>query len=92
MCTKGMSEYWVNEKGRGRAMRHRASAFKQGTGIFIMRQCAASVMHHPLSSQTWPIFLFGVFCPTQEFFTHLETSPLPLKGCKFLPMLGTYGH
>ena len=25
------------------------------------------------------------FCPTREFFTHLETSPLPVKGCKFLP-------
>ena len=36
--------------------------------------------------------LFGVFRPTQEFFTHLETSPLPVKGCKFLPMLGTHGH
>ena len=26
--------------------------------------------------------LFGVFRPTQEFFTHLETSPLPVKVCK----------
>ena len=25
--------------------------------------------------------LFGVFRPTREFFTHMETSPLP--GCKF---------
>ena len=27
--------------------------------------------------------LFRVFRPTWEFFTHLESSPLPLKGCKF---------
>ena len=27
------------------------------------------------------------FSPTREFFTHLETSPLPVKGCKFWPML-----
>ena len=25
-------------------------------------------------------------------FGVLETSLLPVKGCKFLPMLGTYGH
>ena len=30
--------------------------------------------------------------PTWEFFTHMETSPLPMKGWKFLPMLGTHGH
>ena len=38
------------------------------------------------------VSLFGVFRPNQEVFTHMETSPLPVKGCKFLPMLGTYGH
>ena len=26
---------------------------------------------------------FGVFHPIREFFTHYETSPLPVKGCKF---------
>ena len=36
--------------------------------------------------------LFGVFRPTREFFTHMEKSPLPVKGCKFWPMLGTRGH
>ena len=36
--------------------------------------------------------LFGVFRPALEFFTHLETSPMPVKGCKFWPMLGTYVH
>ena len=34
----------------------------------------------------------GVFRPTREFFSHLETSPLPVKGCKFWPILGTHGH
>ena len=24
-----------------------------------------------------------VFHPTREFFTRMETSPLPVKGCKF---------
>ena len=27
-----------------------------------------------------------------EFFSHLETSLLPVKGCQFWPMIGTYGH
>ena len=38
------------------------------------------------------VCLFGIFRPTPEFFTTLETSPLPVKGCKFWPMLGTYSH
>ena len=32
-------------------------------------------------------FLFGSFRPIREFFiTHMETSPLPVKVCKFWPM------
>ena len=27
-----------------------------------------------------------------RIFTHMETSPLPVKGCKFWPMLSTHGH
>ena len=33
-----------------------------------------------------------VFCSTREFYTNMETSPVPVKGCKFWPMLGIYGH
>ena len=33
-----------------------------------------------------------LWLPTREVFTHMETSPLPLKGCQFWPMLGTHGH
>ena len=36
--------------------------------------------------------LFGVYHPTREFFIDMETLALPVKGCKFLPMLGTHGH
>ena len=36
--------------------------------------------------------LSWVYCPTREFFTHMETSPLPLKGCTFWPLFGTYCH
>ena len=30
------------------------------------------------------VCLFGVYRLTREFFTHMETSPLPMKGCKIL--------
>ena len=38
------------------------------------------------------ICLFVVFLPTREFFTHLETSPLHVKSCKYWPILDTQGH
>ena len=38
------------------------------------------------------IVCFEVFVPLEDFFTHMETSPWPVKGCKFWPMLGTHGH
>ena len=42
----------------------------------------------------WFLFicLFGVYRPNRGFFSHFETTQLPVKGCKFWPMLGTYGH
>ena len=38
------------------------------------------------------VCLFGVYRPTREFFTHMETSPLSVKAGNILPMLGTPGH
>ena len=38
------------------------------------------------------VCLFGVCRSIWEFFTHMETSPLPVKGCKCRPMLNTYGN
>ena len=41
----------------------------------------------------WNSFcIFGGFRPTRECFTHLETLPLPVKGCKLWPTLGSHGH
>ena len=37
------------------------------------------------------VCLLGVYRSTREFFTHMETSPLPVKGCKFWPLLGIDG-
>ena len=38
------------------------------------------------------VCLFCVYRPTRESFNHKETSPLPVKGYKFGPMLGTHGR
>ena len=38
------------------------------------------------------VTLFGVFHPNRAFFNHMKTLPLPVKGCKFWPILGTHGH
>ena len=37
------------------------------------------------------LFVWWIFCPTWEFFNHLETLPLPVKCCKFWRILGTHG-
>ena len=38
------------------------------------------------------VCLYGVYRPTWNCFYRMETSSLPVKGCKFWPMLGTHGH
>ena len=37
-------------------------------------------------------FFVWSFRPIREIYTHFETSVLPMRDCKFCPMLGTYGH
>ena len=38
------------------------------------------------------VCLIRVFPTPREFFTHMETSQLLVNGCKFWPVLCTYGH
>ena len=40
----------------------------------------------------WNYPMYCFICRGFIVFTHLETSRLPVKGCKFWPMLGTHGH
>ena len=40
----------------------------------------------------WFFFGGGGVKTTREFFTHMELSPLLVKGCKFWPLLGIHGH
>ena len=37
------------------------------------------------------VCFFWGFRTTRDFLTHMETSPLPLKGCKFWPIFGVSG-
>ena len=46
----------------------------------------------PIQIMFWFVCVFGVYRHTRDCFTHMETSPLPVKGYKFLPMLGIHGH
>ena len=50
------------------------------------------MIHRNLNTVFSLLVSFEVFHPTWEFFTHMETSTLPVKGCKFWSVLGTYGH
>ena len=55
-----------------------------GLGKYIQH---AEIMNYLLEIHVFTttvfVCLFGVYRPTREFFTHLETSLLPVKGCKF---------
>ena len=52
--------------------------------LFVFHYMSLSTVS--LWSWSWLfVRLFGVLRPTREFFTHLETSPLPVRGCKFWP-------
>ena len=59
--------------------------------LMIIQMNPTSMLKHILQS-IFQLYLFGFFSPTREFFTHLMTSPLMVKGCKFRLMLGTHGH
>ena len=63
--------------------------------MLVKKDLLASIDWGKKIATTIVIFFMLVlvfFCPSQQFFTHMETSPLPVKGCKFLPMLGTHDH
>ena len=53
----------------------------------IRNTCNILIMLVSIRLSVW---LFGVFRSTWAFFTHMETSPLPVKGCRFWPGLGTH--
>ena len=47
---------------------------------------------HAYFCKTLFVGLLEGFRPTREFLTYMETSPLPVKGYKFWPMLDTHCH
>ena len=65
--------------------------------LYIFIVCAFEIVRSDLFCKNTTSWFFmqrisGVFRPTREFFTHFKTSPLPVKGCKFWLMLGTYDN
>ena len=74
---------------------------KWHSGIWLVMSCSNKVLDCFQSLVIWTlctfqeivfVCLFGVYRPTQEFFTHMETSPFPVKDYKFWPMLGTHNN
>ena len=65
-------------------------------GIILIcgSQCLWLLTFSLLVGTLFRVFLClnGFFSFHSRIFTHMETSPLPVKGCKFWRMLGTHGH
>ena len=55
----------------------------QSKPVFLLLTPALVVQVGILYLDNDDVCLFGVYRPTREYFTHMETSPLPVKGCKF---------
>ena len=66
--------------------------FKENLQNLISRDEQMSITFELFKVFVCSFRLIWAYRPTRKFFTHMETSPLPVKGCKFLPMLGTHGH
>ena len=54
--------------------------------------CSSGILNDIITLHVLFISLFEVFRSTWEFSPHLETSTLPMNGCKFWPLLFAYGH
>ena len=59
---------------------------------FVRRPKVLNNLYSPTPNRLFSFYLVGAFRPTREFFTHMETSLLPVKGCNFWPVLETHGH
>ena len=90
-------------KGNGYKWRFKRTLMQIDKNMIVRFQCCNRCMRligGAYLYDIWHFFLycmfvsllFGVYRPTREFFTHTETLPLPVKGCKFWPMVGTHGH
>ena len=59
---------------------------------FVRRPKVLNNLYSPTPNRLFSFYLVGAFRPTGEFFTHMETSLLPVKGCNFWPVFETHGH
>ena len=51
--------------------------------LLVLILSVAAVAASPVSHGAVVMFVYLFVRPTREFFTHLETSTLPVKGYKF---------
>ena len=66
----------------------RVNALWDFADYYILQKCVINES----SSKYSGFFSVWEFSSQSRIFIHMETSPLPAKGCKFWPMLGTHGH
>ena len=57
--------------------------------LFNFQQQKFSLLVNPLTTKMLFLLITWTNNPTQECFTHMETSPLRVKSCTFWPMLNT---
>ena len=60
--------------------------------LFNFQQQKFSLLVNPLTTKMLFLLITWTNNPTQECFTHMETSSLRVKSCTFWPMLSTRGH
>ena len=57
----------------------------------VFSRIIGSISTKLCTKHSWMIVCLGGYVPL-DFFTHMETSPLLVKGCKFWPVLNTHCH
>ena len=89
---KNLMTIYIRKEWHGLCFWHNNSFLKKTEPIFLPHGISVKTSTFEVRIGGYLICLFGGFRPTRKFFTHLETSPLPVEGCKFWPMLGTHDH
>ena len=91
-CIKVNPVTITSARTRYRTGHVKAATFRTWYGCFYINMYILYIQDDLVNHKydVWIVFFCLFDRPTREFFTHMETSPLPLKGCKFWHMIGTY--
>ena len=59
--------------------------------LLLLRNNSVCINMHIIESVICSLFVSNLR-PTQEYSIYVETSPLPVKGFRYWPILATHGH